>query len=306
MDIVLVLIKQLTVMFFYMVIGYVLYKKKFITEKGSRELGTLLLYVLLPCVIFDAFLTEAAPGMLRGMGISFLFSTLSIALAQAVSYAFFGKRHRIEAFAASYSNAGYMGVPLIRMVLGSSAVFYASAFVAMTNVYQWTYGIYMMTGDKRSIQPKKILTNPSMIAVAAGILVFLFRIRLPGLATQAIGSLASMNGPIAMIILGVYLAQIDLRSMFTDRLAYLCSAVRLIIAPVLCVLLFLLIPKEMNECRICLSVIASAPVAVAAALFAQQNDLSYTEACKSVCMTTLLSLVTMPLILVFANLVFSL
>lgn len=292
-----ILLRQLITMFFYMAIGYVLFKGKLITKTGSKELGSLLLWVILPCVIINAFSVERTPEKMTGLAWSFAFSLLALALAMLISQLFFGKKHRIENFGAAFSNAGFMGIPLIKAVLGADAVFYVSSFVALLNILQWTYGVWIMTGNKDSIRLKKLVTNPVIISFVIAVLLFVTQIKLPPVLASGIANISGMNGPVAMIILGVYLAQVDIKDMVTDKQAYYCSAVRLIVIPLATIALLLLIPEQYAAIRLSVLIAAAAPVGSNVALYAQQNGMSYTDAVKSVCLSTVFCLVTMPLII---------
>jgi len=297
---VMILLRQLMTMAFYMAIGYALFKGKLITKEGSKELGTLLLWAIIPCVMLNAFFTERTPEKLAAFGWSCLFALLAHLLSMLVAALIFGKRHRIENFSAAFSNAGFMGIPLIKAALGDEAVFYIAAYVALVNVLQWTYGVWIMTGNRESIQVKKIAGNPIVISVLVAVLLFLTQIKLPSVISSGITAIAGMNAPVAMIILGVYLAQLNLKDMLTDKQAYLCTAVRLVLIPLVTIALLLLIPAEYSIVRRTIFISAAAPVGSNVALYAQQNGMSYTDAVKGVCLSTVLCVGIMPLMIAFA------
>ncbi len=169
MEIMQILFKQIFLMFIYMMIGFTLYKKKMITKQGSKELATLLLYVILPMAIIKPFMIEFDYEKLAGLGKSFVIAVVALALSMLVAKLFFGKKHPMENFCAAFSNAGFIGIPLTQMALGEEAVFYIAIFVALLTVLQWTYGVMIITGDKSAVSPKKIVTNPIVIAVVIGI-----------------------------------------------------------------------------------------------------------------------------------------
>lgn len=301
MDMVRLLFRQNIVMLLYLIIGYMLYKKKVITTHGSGEIGKLLLYVIMPAAIVKSYNKEYSVEMLAGFFISFGAAIGALLVSMMVSALVFHKKSAIRQFGAAFSNAGFIGIPLVQMTLGEEAVFYAASFVAILNILQWTYGVFIMTKDKFKIRLKKIVTNPIAVSLGIGLILFFSPVRLPGIVTGVIGTLASMNGPLAMIVLGAYLAQISLTDLVTDRLTYLCTAVRLLVIPILTILLFSLMPDRYEEVRLVILLLAAAPVGSNVAIFAQIYQREYTDAVKDVCLSTVFSIATMPIVIGIAN-----
>lgn len=301
MDIVRLLFRQNIVMFIYLVIGYLLFKKKLITAVGSGELGKILLYVIMPVAIARSYIKDFSSEMFAGFLVSFLAALASLLLAMAVSTLFFRKKSAIRQFGASFSNAGFIGIPLVQMTLGEEAVFYVASFVAILNILQWTYGVYIMTRDRETIRFRKIAANPIVISFLLGMALFFLPVKVPEILSGVIGTLASMNGPLAMIVLGAYLAQISLAELFTDRETYLCAFVRLIVVPMLTILLLWVIPGTYSMVRLAVLLAAAAPVGSNVAIFAQLYHKEYTVAVKDVCLSTVLSIFTIPLVIGLAN-----
>ena len=298
---VLLLIKQNIIMFLYLMIGYFLSKKKILTENGSGEVGKVLLYVIMPMAILRSYIREFSVEMLEGFLISFALATGALLLAILVSALFFRGKSSIHQFGAAFSNAGFIGIPLVQMTLGEEAVFYVASFVALLNILQWTYGVFIMTSDKTVISFQKIRTNPIVISFVVGLLLFFLPIRLPEIVSGVVGTLASMNGPLAMIVLGVYLAQIPFRELFSDKQTYLCTGIRLIVIPLLTVFGLMVIPRQYDTIRIAVLLAAAAPVGSNVAIFAQLYGKKYTDAVKDVCLSTIFSILTLPIIMLFAK-----
>lgn len=288
-------------MFIYLLIGYLLFKKKLITAAGSGEMGKLLLYVIMPVAILRSYARDFSMEMLAGFLVSFAAALASLILAMVVSTLFFRKKSAIRQFGASFSNAGFIGIPLVQMTLGEEAVFYVASFVAILNILQWTYGVFIMTRDRETVRLRKIVTNPIVISFAVGMALFFLPIKIPELLSGVIGTLASMNGPLAMIVLGAYLAQTSLKELFTDGETYLCAFVRLIVIPVLTIVLLWVIPGTYSTVRLAVMLVAAAPVGSNVAIFAQLYHKEYTTAVKDVCLSTVFSILTMPLIIGLAN-----
>lgn len=296
MEMTILLCRQNAVMALYLMIGYFLYKKRLITERGTGEIGKLLLYIIMPSAILNSYLAEYSPEMLTGLAVSFGAAVLSLVLAVAVSRGVFGNRYPVEQFGAAFSNAGFIGIPLVQMLLGQEAVFYIASFVAVLNILQWTYGVYILTGDKSAVSVRKIAANPIVISFLLGIGLFLLPVRLPGLLTGTLSTLASMNGPLAMIVLGVYLGQLPLRELLSSPRAYGCSLVRLLLIPVLTLALLSLFPAQFGTLKMALLLAAAAPAGSNAAIFAQLYGADYTGAVKDICLSTVLCIFTLPVL----------
>lgn len=300
MELVGILLKQIVIMFILMFIGLLLFRFKKITKDGSKELGNVLIYVIMPCVVINAYMTEFSAERLRGLALSFGLSALALVLAMVISQLIF-KKHPIENFGTAFSNAGFMGIPLVQAVLGTEAVFYVSAFVALLNLLQWTYGVFVITKDKKQISVKKILTNPVLISMVVGILLFVLPVKVPAVFTGTVSLIAGMNAPVAMISLGTYLAQITVRQLFTDKTAYFSTLVRLIVIPVVTLLVLTPIPAQYMTLKLAILIVAATPVGSNVAIFAQIHNKNYTQAVKSVCLSTVCSIVTIPLLMAAAG-----
>lgn len=301
MDFIILLLKQNILMFLYLLIGYFLFRKNLIGISGSADIGRMLLHIVMPAAIIKAYMTSYTPERLIGLVLSFLAALLALLLAIFISRIFFKKEQAIERFGAAFSNAGFIGIPLVQMTLGEEAVFYISSFVALLNILQWTYGVFILTGDRNMFSFQKLRTNPVILSFLGGLLLFFMPVTLPDLFTGMIGSLAAMNGPLAMIVLGTYLAQVSPGSLFKERLAYHSSFVRLILIPVLTIILLGFFPAEYHTLKLAVLIAASAPIGSNVAIFAQLYGQDYTRAVKEVCLSTLLCIITLPLIIGFAD-----
>ena len=300
MAIVLLLLQQNCIMLLYLGIGYLLFKRKLISLQGTADLGRVLLYVIIPVTIVKSYLTTFSMDKLIGLGFSFVAALLSLVLAMLVSKLFFQNKSPVTQFGTAFSNAGFIGIPLVQVVLGDEAVFYIASFVALLNILQWTYGVYLLTKDKKAIALKKLTTNPIVISFGIGLLLFLLPLQLPALLVTVLNSLSGMNAPLAMLILGTYLAQLSLKELLLDPMSYRCAAIRLLVIPVLTLFCLFIIPKDYLTVRLTILIAASAPVGSNVAIFSQLFKQDYTRAVKDICITTILCILTLPLIITLA------
>lgn len=300
MTTVFIVLRQIVIMFVYMAIGGLLFQKGLITKEGSKSLANLLLYVVLPCVVVKSFCVARTPERTSGLLVSFLAALGILLLAMAVSHLLFQK-NPIDDFGAAFSNAGFMGFPLVAAVQGSEAIFYAAGFVALLNALQWTYGQSLISGDPGYRSPKAILKNPLVLSLLLGILIFCFEIPMPAIASDLLAALSALNAPLAMVILGVYLAQTDPKTLFNDPHLYVVAAARLVLIPLLTILVLKLLPAEYAAIATTLVIVAAAPIGSNVAVYAQKLGKDYAYAVRGVCLSTLLSAITMPLLMLLVG-----
>lgn len=303
MEIAGLLFNQIVIMFILMSIGFVFYKIKFISDQGSKDIGKILLYLVVPVVIVKNFMIERSAENISALISSVVISIIAMGIAILVSYVLFGKRDGVANFSSSFSNAGFIGIPLISATLGEGAVFYISMMIVLINALQWTYGVFVMSGDKSVMKPKNIITNPIVIAVAIGLVLFVSGLKLPVLVTDVFDLVSGLNTPLAMMVSGVYLAQCDLLAMFKKKNIYVVTLVRLILIPALTLLVFALLPVGSATIRMAVLIAAACPVGSNVAIFAQAYQSDYRSAVEQVCMTTILCLLTLPLVVVIDGLI---
>ena len=288
-------------MFLFMGIGAILFKKKFISEEGSKSLGNLLIRLVLPCVIINAFLVERTPERMKALAISLGTAVILLTLSILVSRLLFHK-DPVRHFASAFSNPGFFGIPLIGAVLSGDAIFYVAPFIACLNILQWTYGVAVLKEQKSRIDIKTIIFSPFIISFAIGLLLFFSGIQLPEIVGDVVSSSAGLNTPIAMIVSGVYLAKVNLKSMFTAKRLYMLTAVRLCLIPLVSAVVLCLLPNTYYEMKICLLIAAACPVGSNVAVYAQLHNKDYVYAVETVVMSTLFSIVTIPvLLMIFQN-----
>ena len=283
-------------------VGVYLSRKGFLSPQGTKDLGAILLRVIIPCVIVKSYITEFSRERLLELALSAGLTLIGFILAMVISYLVFGKRRRLENFAASFCNAGFIGIPLAQAIIGEEGVFYIAASVALLNLFQWTYGVYIMADRKDAISAKTIAKNPVVIAIVIGVVLFVSQIPVPGIVTSTLGYIAGMNTPIAMILMGTYLAKLPLKKLL-DKRAYGCVLFRLVIIPAVILLVFWVLPVSNADIALAAFLAAATPVGANICVFAQQYDCDYEFSVVTVCLSTLLSVVTVPLLVSFAQMI---
>ena len=297
-----ILLRQIAIMALLAAVGVCLSRKGFLSPQGTKDLGAILLRVIIPCVIVKSYITEFSRERLLELALSAGLALIGFILAMVISYLVFGKRRRLENFAASFCNAGFIGIPLAQAIIGEEGVFYIAASVALLNLFQWTYGVYIMADRKDAISAKTIAKNPVVIAIVIGVVLCVSQIPVPGIVTSTLGYIAGMNTPIAMILMGTYLAKLPLKKLL-DKRAYGCVLFRLVIIPAVILLVFWVLPVSNADIALAAFLAAATPVGANICVFAQQYDCDYEFSVVTVCLSTLLSVITVPLLVSFAQMI---
>ena len=299
---ILILLRQIAIMALLMAVGIYLSRKGFLSPQGTKDLGAILLRIIIPCVIVKSYITTYSRERLLELALSAGLALVAFILAMGIAYLVYGKRRRIENFASAFCNAGFIGIPLAQAVIGDEGVFYMAASVALLNLFQWTYGVYIMTDRKDSIRAKTIVKNPVVIAIVVGIALFLSRLPVPGILTSTLGYIAGMNTPVAMILMGTYMAKLPWRKLL-DKRAYGCVLLRLVVIPAVVLAVFWALPISNQNVALAAYLAAVTPVGANICVFAQQYDCDYEFSVVTVCLSTVLSIVTVPLMVSLAQMV---
>ena len=301
---ILILVKQMVQMFLLAGVGFLLYKGGKITQEGSKTLGNILIYASLPAVIINGFRVERTAEHVSGILWSAAGALVLLLVSVLISHFVF-RQDPIGAFAGAFSNPGFFGVPLMIASLGQGAVFYAASFIAFLNIGQWTYGVSRLNGQPltEGLKLKKLIQAPFVIAILAGLILFAIQIPLPDVIVNCITTLAGLNTPLAMFTVGVFLAQTDFWKMFRKKELYLVSAVRLLLVPAVSLLLLSLLPADMAAMKMVLLIAVSCPVGSNVAVYAQLHGKNYPYAVETVIISTMLSILTIPLVVHFSTMI---
>ncbi len=296
---------QIMIMFFIILAGIVCYKTKLIDNEMNKKLADLVLVLVNPILIFVSYQREFQANLLSGLLVSFLMAAVTHFFAILAARFIVRKKNNkpdlvIERFAIIYSNCGFIGIPLVNGILGSEGVFYLTAYMTIFNLFIWTHGMITMSGrtDKKMII--KALLSPSILATLGGFLFFVGKIMLPNVMIEALSYLGDMNTPLAMLVSGVTIAQTDLIKLFRKIKIFYLTFLKLIFIPVAMLLLFHLF--DMERIVLLTSILAAAcPTAASVNLFALKYDKNYLYASELFAVTTIFSIVTIPLVMIVAN-----
>ena len=239
-------------------------------------------------------------GLLTAAAAAMCIHIVSAVIAMLVFHDKKPERNRVYRFAVIFSNCGYMSLPMQQAILGSDGVFFGAVYIVIFNIVMWTFGVWLSSGDRSSLSVKKIILNPCIIGMAVGFVIFLTSLPVPEIIEKPVGFLASLNTPLPMMIVGYYLSQTRLTDAFKDGKGFICVLFRLIAIPLLAFGGMMLCGIRGTVLMTCV-IAASAPAAAATTMFAAKFDNDAKLSVNLVTLSTLLSVLTMPLIVGFAR-----
>lgn len=294
---------QMVQLFLVIGLGYFLFKVKILDVELNKRLTTLLLTVTTPALIISSVLstTEYLPFtdilfvFLVGILVYIVLPILGWILVKIMRIPL--PQQGLYIFMTVFSNIGFMGFPVMKAIFGNDAVFYTAIFNMLFNLLVFSVGTGIMgygTGRKMNFNPKDLL-SPGVIASLVALVIYMEKIQFPNVISSTITMIGDITTPIAMLIIGSTLANIPLKEVFSELRIYPYTFIKQVIIPVLAypvLRLFIQDPLILGVTLIMISM----PVANSAVLFATEYDGDVSLAAKAVFMTTLLSIVTIPLI----------
>jgi len=301
----LVVTGQVITLFLMMGVGFTLVKMGKLTDTGLSQLSFLLLYVVTPCVVLGSFQDELSPGsagpdpamLAMGLGVLGLYYVIMVPLSLLLFRRQPDKTRAVLRFGCTYGNVGFMGLPLLQVVLGSEAMMFGAISIALMNVFYWTAGVAVMGGK---VSVKKAVLNPGVLPLLAAAALYLLNLRLPGPVNSAVSFLADLNTPLAMVVIGGQMASARLAASFTQPKLYAAAAVKLLAAPAIIALV--LLPLHLSPLLYCTAVIVAAtPTAGVTSIMAQRLEGDTATAAQLITLSTLLSIAALPVFSVLAQ-----
>ena len=287
---------QVGTMFLMMAVGFLLAKRGLLTQQGIPQMTNLLLTAVLPCMLVDALQIQRTPDLLGAMGYAALLVAGLYVLCCLLSVPLFRRQNpatgKALRFGALYGNVGFMGMPLIQLVLGEHALVYGIINLVVFNVFNWSHGV-VLTGGRRQVSLKQAVLNPGIIGTIVALVLFLCGITLPPMVGNAVGFVGSMNTPLAMVIIGAQMASADWGAVFRNRSILVACLLKLAAMPLLAALiLYPFHPEADLYCTLVL--LAGVPTASITAMFAQRYGQDVATSAQLVTVSTLLSILTLP------------
>ncbi|WP_294570038.1 AEC family transporter [uncultured Subdoligranulum sp.] len=299
MDLAVITAKQVLQLLLMILAGAACCKWGVFKPSEKSVLANILLYLVVPAMVLDSYMVEFDPATFHNLLLAFLLGALALLVGLAIAFAgTLGTEKSVRPimwFACAFSNAGYMGFPLIRALFGTEGLLYASGFVTVFNILIWTIGTTVLSGTVQLRQiARNVVTCPCILAVAAGLVIYLCRIPVPEILTGPVGAVGDMNTPLSMIITGATIASSDLKKLLSNPNLFRTLAVRMLLVPAVTLGLFALLGLQGMVPTIVL-LLEACPCAAITTMFAIQYRHDEELAAGSVVFSTLGSIVTLPI-----------
>lgn len=309
MNISILLMQQIVQLFLMIFMGYLIVKTGLVRDDDSKVLSKIILYLIVPCVIINAFQVDYTTDTVKGLLIAFAASVMTqVILLVVISVA--GKLlhlNEVEVASVYYSNSGNLIVPIVTFILGQEWVLYGCVFMSVQLVFLWTHCKKIISREA-SYDWKKIILNINMISIFIGVVLFFTKIRLPEIIGNTLASVGTMIGPASMIVTGMLFAGMNLKHIFANKRVYFITFLRLIAVPLIALVLIKLsnlasFSADGNKIMLIVFLAIITPSASTVTQMCQVygNDSRYASAINV--MTTLLSIITMPVMVMLFQMI---
>ena len=291
-------------MLVYAVPAFILIKAKLAKESAISGIASILLYVCTPSIIISSLLK--AEFNVNTIIDLLIFAALAFVLQIVMLFGTFlvlrrrydDARLRIATVASAMGNYGFFGIPLINGLMpnASNAVIYVAIMSILLNFSAFTFGSMIISGDKKYISVKKLFLNPSVLSAAVAIPLFILGVRLPSRVNSILELFVTISTPLCMFVLGMRLATVKFSEVFTNPYAYLAVFLKQIVTPLLAILLTMILPCDPTLEK-ALVILSACPIASVILNLSEVIDSGQKHAVNTVLLGTMLSVVTVPLIM---------
>lgn len=297
-------------LFFVMLMGILLRKTHVIDKHSTSALSAILVTITNPFLVISAFQKDYDPVLVKNgfmiLGLSVAMHVL-LALIGNVVFKFEKNRskQKIYSFATIFANCGFLGYPVLQAILGDDelGLFYGVFFTLFFNIFCWTYGVVLMNDGKGldgKTLCKKIFLNPGFLSAILGFVIFMLQIKVPGIILEGVQYIGNMTFPLSMLIVGSLFCELDTKSIFTDKILYWYLLLKLILIPVAAVFTVKLLGLPTMLAYI-LVTMTCMPAASNTAIMADYYGADKLLAAKTVSISTVLSVLTIPVIMILAS-----
>ncbi len=284
--------------FILIAVGYIITKKGIFGPEARRDMTNVVIYIILPCNIFHSFEMALSIDMLRECAIVFIIGfaaqLIYMLLNKCLYQRFPVERRVVMQYATITNNVGFMGLPVIASVFGATGALYTSIILIPMRLFMWTSGLSLFTSSDKKQQLRQLATHPAIWAVILGFAYLFSPVRLPEFLSGSINVIGSCLTAMSMIVVGSILSEVNFRSLL-DKACFYYSAFRLILIPAITFVVLRLMSIDPVVTGV--AVLASGmPAATITAMLAKKYGADSAFASKLIFVSTLLSLVTLPII----------
>ena len=304
------ILSSLIMIFILILPGIFFRTKEVISDHQSEAVSAIVVNLTWPCLVIDAMQMEFSFQILKESGYMMAVALIVFAILIAVSFPLAKllrmskTKQYMAVFMLIFGNTGFLGIPVIKALYGTEAVFFAAILEMINDVLMFTIGIMLIqlsAGANLKIRAKQFL-NPGLIGVIIGLVLFLVNCRLPELLGGSIEMIGAAPTPLTMFAIGYQLGALKLKEIVGDWQVYVISFVKLLIVPIVTLLIVKFWAGEFSLLEKVLIISFAMPVASASTIFSQQYKGEVVFATKTVLLSTVLSIITIPIFAIIIEL----
>lgn len=304
-------IMALAKVFIMILPGYILTKMNILNENHTGGISNLITYVTYPCLVITAMQIEFSWEILNNCKYVVLIFICVVLIAMLISKLVSklvklpASQSGIMAFMMVFGNTGFVGLPVLNGLFGKEAVFYGALADSSFDVLMFSIGVTLIRqaakgdGDDSSMgigETMKSLINPCFIGVLLGLAMYVCRISLPAIIGEPVEAIGNITSPLAMMVVGSHLARISFKEMFTSGPSYIVCLLKLLVAPAIALVLVNLIIGGGTLFGTVIIMESAMPCAMLSVILSERYGADVKFATKGVMLTTILSLITIPVV----------
>ncbi|MBR4020185.1 MAG: AEC family transporter [Firmicutes bacterium] len=277
-------------------------RKNIIDEKQCEGISSIVVNIAWPCLVITALQMDFSETLLINSGLlagAFVIISALAYVTGMILCRFLKTGDQITyliIYMFLFSNTGFMGIPVCETLYGEEGVFYAALMDSLSDIFVFTIGTFLVKKSMGVViknNPKELIT-PGLVSIGIGVGLFLLDIRLPSVLGDTLATVGGITTPLAMFIIGYKLGKMKVKDMLGDRTAYIVSGFRLLVLPAIVLGALVLFGVEMTVLTKVIAMEIAMPVATCTVIFVEQYRGNTAFASKCVLLSTLLSVVTIP------------
>lgn len=288
-------------------LGFYIGKRKIVKQDSIPDLSNLILKVTMPVTVFCSIVDQQGSGMMASCaqilvaviilhGVAGLISLFVVQILRIPD-----REKGIWIYTCMFSNNGFMGLPLALSIYGSRGMFLMALSNVVTNFLIFSVGIKLLTWKypcEEKISIRKMVLNNINLAVILGFVFYFLNLPVPDLAGKLLSYISNITSGLSMIVVGLSLSRMPFRAVFEEKRMFLLAGMRLLLLPLAAIGVLHFLPIRMDKTLVSVLILTAAlPASSAQSMITEQYETNRSAAGRSVFITTLFSIITVPLMM---------
>lgn len=301
-----VIVNLLAKVIIYVLLGFLIRKFRIIDEKTQKGLNKLLLQAILPVTILVSSQNDLSTELLGNIGIVILCTSIYFAVSIVIMLLLANKmkldrkRKWIFVLSGAFANVGFIGFPIAGELFGAEGILYTVAYNMVFQLIFFSWGIAVIGGNKKKINPWVCIRTPVMLASIVCVLLFIMQVKFPIFFYEPLNAVGSMTTPISMILIGCSLCDITFKELISDRSTYVVALMRMLVFPI-CMIGILNITQLPTIMSGTLAVLTALPTGTMISMYSQEYDADAAFAVRTNVLTMVMMTVTLPITILIIN-----